>query len=84
MLASLLGWTAGWPRGTYICHRALDHAVEVKGDRAVNKLKVTISWRFVNENGVEWYSGWQIHRMYSLLDDITRSSTLCFSLAEHD
>lgn len=44
--------------GDYIIHRVLGHAVEVKGDRAIDKMKVTISWRFADENGIEWDNDW--------------------------
>ncbi|GES60554.1 hypothetical protein ATEIFO6365_0006001500 [Aspergillus terreus] len=47
-------WANGWKNGEYIMHRVLGHAVEIKGDRAINKMKVTISWRFSDEDGVEW------------------------------
>lgn len=51
-------WANGWKNGEYIMHRVLGHAVEIKGDRAINKMKVTISWRFSDEDGVEWDCDW--------------------------
>ncbi|KAL3440954.1 hypothetical protein BJX65DRAFT_314285 [Aspergillus insuetus] len=36
-------WAEGWERGGFIMHRALGHVVEIKGDRAIDKMKVTIS-----------------------------------------
>ncbi|PYH94598.1 hypothetical protein BO71DRAFT_226221 [Aspergillus ellipticus CBS 707.79] len=49
-------WTEDWAKGNYISHRVNGHAVDIKGDRAINKMKVTISIRFADENGVEWDS----------------------------
>ncbi|PYI05254.1 hypothetical protein BO78DRAFT_447936 [Aspergillus sclerotiicarbonarius CBS 121057] len=49
-------WAEGWAKGDFICHRVLGHAVDIKGDRAIDKMKVTISWRFADGNGVEWDS----------------------------
>lgn len=51
-------WAAGWEKGSYLTHRVLGHAVEIKNDRAIDKMKVTISWRFVDEKGAEWDSDW--------------------------
>ncbi|KAB8070592.1 hypothetical protein BDV29DRAFT_180655 [Aspergillus leporis] len=51
-------WAKGWTNGDYIYHRVLGHAVEIKGDRAIDKMKVTISVRFADEDGVEWDSDW--------------------------
>ncbi|KAJ9213189.1 hypothetical protein DTO166G4_5182 [Paecilomyces variotii] len=59
-------WAKGWAKGDYICHRVLGHAVEVKGDRAIDKMKVTISWRFADENGVEWDSDCDCRFVYFL------------------
>ncbi|GLB05161.1 hypothetical protein AtubIFM57258_011197 [Aspergillus tubingensis] len=49
-------WAEGWAKGEFICHRVLGHAVDIKGDRAIDKMKCTISCRFADENGVEWDS----------------------------
>lgn len=53
-------WARGWERGDFTTHRVLGHAVEVRGRRAIDKMKVTISWRFADENGVEWDSDWLV------------------------
>ncbi|GFN19956.1 hypothetical protein AtubIFM54640_009977 [Aspergillus tubingensis] len=49
-------WAEGWAKSEFICHRVLGHAVDIKGDRAIDKMKCTISCRFADENGVEWDS----------------------------
>ncbi|KAL4891561.1 hypothetical protein BDV59DRAFT_203465 [Aspergillus ambiguus] len=51
-------WANGWKHEEYILHRVLGHAVEIKGDRAINKMKVTISSRFSDEDGTEWDADW--------------------------
>ncbi|KAI9037109.1 uncharacterized protein KD926_000826 [Aspergillus affinis] len=54
--AAIKTWAKGWEKGDFITHRVLGHAVEIKGHRAIDKMKVTISWRFKDDNGVEWDS----------------------------
>ncbi|MCJ1309792.1 hypothetical protein MMC25_003453 [Agyrium rufum] len=50
--ASKEGFSAG-SEFMYILHRIIGQTVDLQGDRAVSKMKVTITCRFTFENGVE-------------------------------